>query len=397
MKKITFPAIGLLCFTLLALFITPLYLNVGFCSGVWAFLRVAALAVSWASGALCIVNMHRLRFSEPVIGCALFMHAIFTIFILLEVFFMYYPYTFVSGKTLSSKLWVKWYWHTNSLGYRDEEVRLPEANSTCNIVVAGDSFTAGVGINQPEMRFTNVLQSKLPAGYRVFNLGVPGADTPDEYQNLLNFPARADLIVLVHYVNDAEYLTKIPDTTSAKPQVKNKKEEWFLVKQSFFINYIYYKSMELMQKWQFAAHFKNQNASLYEYLCSNESTRQLSETCFIQPACMEKHLQNLHRFADYANEQCVPLVVILFPKLTNDFIDFSNTYINKPITAQLQLWDIDVFNVYEIARVLPEYKRRVNRSDYHPSALLHTTTASRFNDFLQLNHILPLDCPVAGN
>jgi len=398
MKSIAVSALALFCFTLFALIITPCYLNAEFHALLWAFLRVGALVAALGSGAACVFGLYRHRFSELATGCSLLVFAVFATFVLLEIFFMFYPYTFGSGKTLSSKLWVKWYWHTNSLGYRDEEVRLPEANNTCNVAIVGDSFTAGVGINHPEMRFTNVLQSKLPAGYRVFNLGVPGADTPDEYQNLLNFPARADLIVLVHYINDAEYLTKLPAMPDAQQQqTKKGTEEWFWVKHSFAVNYVYYKSMQLKQKWQFAAHFKEQNRSLYEYLRTNESTRQLSENCYLQPACMEKHLQNLNRFVNYANGQCIPLVVILFPKLTDDFIDFSDNYINQPIAAQLQQWGITVFNVYDLAKELPEYDRRVNRSDYHPSARLHWATGSRFYDFLSANHILPLNCPVRGN
>lgn len=65
---------------------------------------------------------------------------------------------------------------TNSYGLRDKEYSLEKPENTTRIVVIGDSFTYGFGLNRSE-RYTHILEEKMERkGYNteVINVAVPG-------------------------------------------------------------------------------------------------------------------------------------------------------------------------------------------------------------------------------
>src|ERR1700680_3030281 len=66
---------------------------------------------------------------------------------------------------------------SNSLGVRDRDIP-PQSASRYLIVVVGDSFTWGQGIEQAE-RFSNLLEQFLGPRYEVFNFALPGDKMPE--------------------------------------------------------------------------------------------------------------------------------------------------------------------------------------------------------------------------
>ena len=87
------------------------------------------------------------------------------------------------------------------MGYRDSEPK--SENEKPNVLIIGDSFVAGHGIKYEEM-FSNILKNKLKEEYNIFNLGVCGSHTDREFDSLLNYPIKADIIILGYYHNDIE-------------------------------------------------------------------------------------------------------------------------------------------------------------------------------------------------
>ena len=87
-------------------------------------------------------------------------------------------------------------------GWRQPEPPRPAAPSS-RILVVGDSFTWGWGVNQGEV-FTDLLQAALPATVAVYNRSVPGFGTAQEYLLLQReLAARVyDAVVLMFYMND---------------------------------------------------------------------------------------------------------------------------------------------------------------------------------------------------
>ena len=66
------------------------------------------------------------------------------------------------GHTLAAQRWFEKYWGpTNSFGFRDREFSETDLASTEMLFVVGDSFVAGLGINDPEERISNHLRRWL--------------------------------------------------------------------------------------------------------------------------------------------------------------------------------------------------------------------------------------------
>jgi hypothetical protein len=85
----------------------------------------------------------------------------------------------------------------NSLGLREREVMLAKPAGARRVLVLGDSFAFGVGLDLDE-RFSDVLDRALPDDVEVINAGVPGWGTDQEmlfYESSLR-RLRPDVVVL---------------------------------------------------------------------------------------------------------------------------------------------------------------------------------------------------------
>jgi lysophospholipase L1-like esterase len=92
---------------------------------------------------------------------------------------------------------------TNSLGYRERELGAKDPGRY-RIVVVGDSFTFGQGIEAPE-RFSNLVEGSLGPRYEVLNFGVPGHDMPQHLEVLGQvLPLGPDFVLLQLFINDFE-------------------------------------------------------------------------------------------------------------------------------------------------------------------------------------------------
>jgi len=91
----------------------------------------------------------------------------------------------------------------NSLGYRERELG-PKDPTRYRIVVVGDSFTFGQGIEVPQ-RFSNLIEDSLGRHDEVLNFGVPGHDMPQHLEVLDQvLPLHPDFVLLQLFINDFE-------------------------------------------------------------------------------------------------------------------------------------------------------------------------------------------------
>ncbi|MCC6802931.1 MAG: SGNH/GDSL hydrolase family protein [Anaerolineae bacterium] len=130
-----------------------------------------------------------------------------TLVVLLAVGEAYFRFLYAAPEgRLASNNWMARYWHTNSAGFRDREWQEADWRDKTTIAVVGDSFTAGWGIVDPADRFADVLAQRLGDAYAVFNLGVPGASTPEEQHTLERAPdPTPDVVILQYFLNDIDY------------------------------------------------------------------------------------------------------------------------------------------------------------------------------------------------
>lgn len=106
----------------------------------------------------------------------------------------------------------------NAAGLRDREHQEARAPGTYRILILGDSFTMGLGVNLEEA-YPSLLEKTLnetrrgPVGFEVINAGVDGYGTEQEFLYLqeLALRYRPDLVVVGFYFNDIyEVLQGIP-------------------------------------------------------------------------------------------------------------------------------------------------------------------------------------------
>jgi hypothetical protein len=94
----------------------------------------------------------------------------------------------------------------NSLGFRDREVAVARPGHTERVVVVGDSFAFGLGVDQDETLAAQLetrLENDRPS-VEVLNLGVPGYHTGQENALLekAGFDLDPSVVVLLFYGND---------------------------------------------------------------------------------------------------------------------------------------------------------------------------------------------------
>lgn len=92
----------------------------------------------------------------------------------------------------------------NSLGYRDIEWTPQLLEERTKIMVLGDSFAAGWGIENKADLFSYKLGQMLGDDYAVMNVGRAGASTQGEIENALAYPYKPDVIILAFYLNDID-------------------------------------------------------------------------------------------------------------------------------------------------------------------------------------------------
>jgi hypothetical protein len=101
----------------------------------------------------------------------------------------------------------------NSLGLRGKELQ-PNLERLTRILVFGDSFVFGVGVDEENLltsHLERLLQPFFPDGVEVVNMGVSGYSTDQEYLLLEEFGERLDPDVVILVVCDNDYIANSED------------------------------------------------------------------------------------------------------------------------------------------------------------------------------------------
>ncbi len=203
--------------------------------------------------------------------------------------------------TMSSRNWFARHWHpVNSLGYRDAEPR-PKADGEKLVLVVGDSFAAGHGIDRAEDRFADVLGRELGPGWRVANAAMIGWDTVDEDQALRAYPVPPDVVVLAYFVNDIyraagktgfalPFDVRFPKTAVVR----------YLVDHSALANFVYWRLARTGKVSEAAGAFWDRLRQAYA-----------------DPAVWAAHAAELDSITDWCRQRHVRLIVLVIPGLAD--------------------------------------------------------------------------------
>ncbi|WP_428562795.1 MAG: SGNH/GDSL hydrolase family protein [Solidesulfovibrio sp. DCME] len=258
--------------------------------------------------------------------------------------------------TMSSRNWFARHWHpVNALGYRDAEPA-PKAAGEKLLVVLGDSFAAGHGIDRAEDRFGDVLARDLGQGWRVANVAKIGWDTVDEDEALRAYPVAPDVVVLAYFVNDIyraaqkanfplPFTIQFPKSTVAK----------YLVDHFALANFVYWRLARMGNVDDAAKGFWDRLRAAYA-----------------DPAVWAAHEAELDSLVGWCREHRARLIALVIPSL----VDVAGT---APMTAKAVAYfrarGVETVDLTPILAGRDPAGLVVNGVDSHANVALHAAMA----------------------
>jgi hypothetical protein len=201
--------------------------------------------------------------------------------------------------------------------------------------------------------------------FTVCNLGRNGADTKEELEILQNYPVRPDLLLLCHLPNDIEKVQPPPPSTTS-PQIQKGSIKFlkFLSRGSFVLNYGFWKFNGFVEGFE-----KNEVRTNAEQF-GNDYIR-----WHFRESSRQEHRADLKAIVDLCRENGTQLLVLTFPELYDEAIDFTHQQISLPLESWFSGFKVPVVHAYDVLRPLPESDRIVNQNDMHPSVAAHRAVA----------------------
>ncbi len=261
--------------------------------------------------------------------------------------------------TYSGEIWVDRYVRLNSSGFRDAEHRLERSAMERRLLVVGDSYAFGAGVEDPAARFGEQLGTQLATAtgesWEVLNASRGDTHTLQHIEFLERMlPYKPDLVVLLYVFNDIDYLRPVTrrsllTANSAAP----------------------------LQRLNPLLLLYTNSYAFQEALVRVRSLRHQAAPAGSDPyadeALVAAHLQDVGRFVDIARQAgarvaMVPIDigVVAEPGLRERY----RRFVGHAEGAGIPLWSIeDAFDGMEYASLY------VNTFDHHPNARAHQMAA----------------------
>lgn len=257
--------------------------------------------------------------------------------------------------TLAGQNWMGRYIQRNSLGYRDREWTPDELAARTTVLVVGDSFTEGWGIENPGDRFSDVLGQMLGDDYAVVNLGKGGTSTLDQLNILQDYPyQQADVVIWQYLLNDIYVAAEsngypwnvpVPDVPP-------------LARESHLANYIY---------WRFYT------PNLYRDPNTGMTQWEWLYTAYDNAYIWDIHRAEIDRFIDYVESVDARLITVIFPNMEDPL--GSIPYVDRVAQAIEARGHTDILKLFDEAASWPPETRFVSNRDTHPGAAFNHRVA----------------------
>lgn len=279
-----------------------------------------------------------------------------------EFFFKFYAETDVRIYTLASKNWFVRYWHYNSQGYRDVEWDEQMLQQKKRVVVIGDSFAAGMGIEKIDNRFSNRLDKMLDDNFFVLNIAEVAIDTREEIERVKAFPYKPDILIWQYYINDMNDVAKEQGVVFPVPKTYPWPMLEFAVKNSYALNFVWWRSVAIgPRSWE------------QDYLT-------WVQDIYNSPAIWWHHQLDLQTICDGTKAEQIELIVVVFPSLSD--VKRSQPITNKVIEFY-QSQGVRVLDVAELVKDIPSEQLVVNPFDAHPNEWVHEIVAQELYEMLK--------------
>ncbi len=263
---------------------------------------------------------------------------------------------------------------TNSDGYRDDafEKRKPENKQL--IAVIGDSIAFGQGVPQAQTfpsRLEKLLNSSLTADkkYAVWNMGVPGYNTWQEYEVLKSLLEMADpdWVFLAYVINDVEPVNQ--DALKLLSGENNKSSSHGIFRNSIAIQIARNRLGRVVRwfkpEWYFSSYVED---TVLQYMDPQGPWKEVSNII--------KSMQML------CDQKKIRFTVVMTPTMM-DFNNYPFLEINQKMKNFCRQNGIDYLDVLPYFMGLDHQRLVVSMIDSHPNAQAQEIIARALMDHIE--------------
>lgn len=264
--------------------------------------------------------------------------------------------------TYRAELWDRRHVALNRLGFRDGERNLVAQPGGRRVLLVGDSYTFGTGINRTQDRFGERLQRHLESltgtPWEVINAGQPDRHTLEETQTLLcMLPFRPDVVVLVYVFNDIDYLRAViprPGVSEAPRGILQRLHPVRLL----YINSFLFQQVYVRLR----------------ALASHRGTAKLRlDDPYLDRSLLSRHMQDLARFIEIARASGAAALIVPFDIGVTADAGLRRRY--QTFIAAARAMEIPVIEL-DAAFAGEEFARlSINVLDRHPNELANRIAA----------------------
>jgi lysophospholipase L1-like esterase len=264
-----------------------------------------------------------------------------------ELFFRYAYAESENTLSLATVNWLDRHWQENALGYRDREWTPSDWEGKTTVVVTGDSFTAGWGIENPADRYADVLANLLGDGYALMNLGIYGTSTPEQLEFLQAFPLRnPDIVIAQYFLNDINY------TMLARGILPEVEPPPTWAQESYLGNFLYTRLIGALIDPAYNRSWWEDNYAAYDNF-----------------AVWEAHRAEIEAYIDYVEGIEARLIVVIFPNMLDPVR--SVAYVDRVAHVFENRGHDEILRLFDAAAAWSLEDRIVSPRDTHPSVAFH--------------------------
>jgi hypothetical protein len=267
---------------------------------------------------------------------------------------------------------------TNSLGFRENEYPVQRQTGTARLVVLGDSFTFGVGVEFAEI-YPKRLEAALNRSERrheVINFGVPGYNTSAELATWREVATRyrPDLVIVGYVLNDTEILSDVQSDATQDETAGSwlTSSHLAMKKYSFFYRFVAPKLGGL--------------AGLFNVRYAMGRTHQIVRSFDEDSPGWQASSQALLEIVREVRDSGATTLVVIFPMMV-DFKAYPLTQAHSRITAFCRDHGIEVLDLLSTLQG-QEVSRMIVPMDGHPNGIAHRVFADRIEQHLAQNPAL---------
>jgi hypothetical protein len=250
--------------------------------------------------------------------------------------------------------WTELYWKPfNQYGYRDYAIPTAEPGVQ-RVLVVGDSFVAGIGVNNIDDTFPHILGRQLGDTYQVNIAAHAGWNFLDELGGMRAYRPQPDIIIWSYFLNDvsdADPQSYVDFGTLFTPPPAELQQ---FVDNFYLGEFLYW--------------------NVYQQILAggDRNYANLLLRSFTKPEVWSLHQTQLQEVVDYANETRTRLVVIVFPVLTQ--VEESAP-MTRMVATYFRSKGVEAIDMSDLLVGRNPMELIANPWDMHPNVSTHTLAA----------------------